>query len=163
MKPTAPAPDPDAGRAISSTPILRATLVWGMGTGAVLAVIAAIVGGLVGGGDGAISGLVGALVGVVFPAMTAVSILLANRWYGHPLYLQIYFGVVLGGWIVKFLVVVVALAVLRGAVWMDTAVFFFALLVTAVASLVVDLIVLTRMRMPAVSDVDLPTEPPAGQ
>ncbi len=162
MMSSVPSSDPQGRQRISSTPILRATLTWGLGVGAVLAALAALIGALTAGGDGAVSGLVGALVGIVFPAMTAVSILVANRWYGHPLYLQIFFAVVLGSWVVKFLVVVIALALLRGAPWMNTVVFFFALLATAIASLVVDLVVLSRMRMPAVSDTTLPTEPPAG-
>jgi hypothetical protein len=156
-----PAPDPQSRRRISSTPILKATLVWGIGVGLVIAGLAAAVGAAVSGGDGALSGLIGALVGIVFPAMTAVSILVANRWYGQPMYLQFFFAVVLGSWVVKFLVVVIALALLRGAPWMDTVVFFFALLATAIASLVVDLVVLSRMRMPAVSDVTLPGDPPS--
>lgn len=151
-----PASDPQGRRRISSTPILKATLVWGIGIGVVIAGLAAGIGALVSGSDGAISGAVGALVGIVFPAMTAVSILVANRWYGQPMYLQLFFTVVLGSWVVKFVIVVIALALLRGAPWMDTVVFFFALLATAIASLVVDLIVLSRMRMPAVSDVVLP-------
>lgn len=156
-----PAPDPQRRRRISSTPILKATLVWGVAVGLAIAGLAAGIGAAVSGGDGALSGLVGALVGIVFPAMTAVSILVANRWYGQPMYLQLFFTVVLGSWVVKFLVVVIALALLRGAPWMDTVVFFFALLATAIASLVVDLVVLSRMRIPAVSDVTLPGDRPS--
>ncbi|WP_243227105.1 hypothetical protein [Microbacterium sp. CIAB417] len=143
--------------AVSSTPILRATLLLGTIVGVVLTVAAAAVGFFVAGGEGLASGLVGALIGAVFPAFTALSILIANRWFGTPAYLQIFFGVVLGGWLLKFVLVIVALVVLTRVDWVVPLVFYFSLLATAVASLVVDLVVLARMRMPAASDVVMPT------
>lgn len=156
-----PQSDPTARRRISSTPVLRAALTWGGLIGVVLVAASAGVGALVAGGDGALSGAVGASVGIVFPALTAVTILVGNRWYGSPSYLQIFFGVVLGGWLLKFVLVIVALMVLLNVEWMVTGVFFWALVAAAIASLVVDLIVMSRMRLPAVSDVQLPTVPPA--
>ncbi len=145
---------------VSSTPILRTALIAGSAVGGSLLVAAAVVGYLVAQGEGLASGLVGALVGVVFPALTAVSILVANRWFGSPAYLQIFFGVVLGGWLLKFVLVIVALVVLTRVDWIVPLVFYFSLLATAVASLVVDLVVLMRMRLPAASDVALPEAVP---
>jgi membrane-bound metal-dependent hydrolase YbcI (DUF457 family) len=69
---------------------------------------------------------------------------------------------VLGGWILKFVVFIVALLLLRGQPWLDPTVFFVAVVVSVLASLVVDVVVLTRMRVPHVSDVTLPTDPEAG-
>lgn len=141
---------------VSSTPLLRMTLVVGSIVGGVLLVAAGVVGFLVAGEDGLASGLVGALIGAVFPAFTAISILVANRFYGRPAYLQIFFGVVLGGWLLKFILVIVALVVLTRVDWVVPLVFYFSLLATAIASLVVDLIVLMKMRLPAVSDIVMP-------
>lgn len=145
---------------VSSTPVLRASLVWGMGIGAATLVIAAIVGYLTAQGPGLWSGVVGALVGIVFPALTAVSILVANRWYGTPIFLQVFFGVVMGAWILKFVLVIVLLLVLSGMDWVVPLVFYFSLLATAVASLVIDLLVMRSVRVPSASEVTLPEENP---
>ncbi|MFE7846511.1 hypothetical protein ACFUTX_15100 [Microbacterium sp. NPDC057407] len=147
---------------VSSTPILRTVLVWGGIVAGSLAVIAGLVGYLVAGPNGLWSGLAGVLVGAAFLAITVISILIANRWYGDALYVPIFFGIVLGGWILKFVVFLVLLFVLRGQPWIDPTVFFLALVASVLASLAVDVVVLTRMRVPHVSDVQLPTDPDAG-
>ncbi|GAA2072937.1 hypothetical protein [Microbacterium hatanonis] len=145
---------------VSSTPVLRTALRWGLLVGLGVVVLAAVVGVAVGGADGLWSGVIGALVGVLFPALTAVSILVGNHWFGTPNYLQIFFGVVMGGWILKFVLVIVALLLLMRVEWLVTPVFYGALVAAAVASLVVDLVVLSRMRLPGVSDTTLPQTNP---
>ncbi|KAA9111122.1 hypothetical protein [Microbacterium rhizomatis] len=155
--PDAPAPA-NPGARISSTPILRTTLVWSAGVTGALAVVGAVVGFLVAGPNGLWSALAGVLLAAVFLAITGASILIANRWYGDALYVPVFFGIVLGGWILKFVVFIVVLIVLRGQPWVDTTVFFVAVVASIVASLVVDVVVLTRMRVPHVSDISLPTE-----
>lgn len=147
---------------LSSTPILRAALTWGLAVGAVVAIGAALVGLLVAGADGLWSGVIGALVGVVFPAFTALSILIANRWYGSPQWLQLFFAVVLGTWLLKFVLVIIALLLLFQLDWIVRGVFAGALIVAAIASLVVDLVVLNRMRLPGASDTVLPNEDAVG-
>ena len=49
------------------------------------------------------------------------------------------------------------LLVLRGQPWIEPFMFFFSVLVSVIASLVVDLVVMARARVPYVGDVDLPT------
>lgn len=148
---------------VSSTPILRTVLVWaGIVTGA-LAILGGVIGYLVAGTDGLWSALVGVLVAAAFLGITVASILIANRWYGDPLYVPVFFGIVLGGWILKFVVFIVILLVLRGQPWIDPTVFFLAVVVSVLASLAVDVVVLLRMRVPHVSDVSLPTDPEAGE
>jgi drug/metabolite transporter (DMT)-like permease len=147
---------------VSSTPVLRTALTWGAIVAGALAVVGAVIGFAVGGGEGVASALAGVLVGAFFSAVTAASILIANRWYGDELYVPIFFGVVLGGWLVKLVLFIVALFVLRGQPWMDPMVFFVALVASVLGSLVVDAVVLMRMRIPHASDVSLPTDPDAG-
>ncbi len=148
---------------VSSTPILRTVLVWaGVVTGG-LAVIGGLIGYLVAGTDGLWSALVGVLVAAGFLSITVASILIANRWYGDPLYVPLFFGIVLGGWILKFLIFIVILLVLRGQPWIEPTVFFLAVVVSVLASLAVDVVVLLRMRVPHVSDTTLPTDPDAGE
>ncbi|SIT78433.1 hypothetical protein [Microbacterium sp. RU33B] len=142
---------------VSSTPILRTTLVWSSAVAAILAVVGAIVGWLVDGSDGLWSALAGVLIAAVFLAITSISILIANRWYGDDLYVPLFFGIVLGGWILKFVVFIVVLLTLRGQPWVNQTVFFLAVVLSVLASLAVDVVVLMRMRVPHVSDVTLPT------
>ncbi|MFE5410005.1 hypothetical protein [Microbacterium sp. NPDC056569] len=154
--------NPGSSTPISSTPILRTVLVWSASVTAILAVVGAIVGFLVAGADGMWSALAGVLIAAVFLAITAASILIANRWYGDALYVPIFFGIVLGGWILKFVVFLIALFVLRDQPWIVGTVFFLALVASVLASLAIDVVVLLRMRVPNVSDVELPTDPDAG-
>ena len=147
---------------ISSTPILRTVLVWSGSVTAALLVVGGLVGYLVAGTDGLWSALAGVLIAALFLAITAASILIANRWYGDALYVPIFFGIVLGGWILKFVVFLIALFVLRDQPWVVGPVFFLALVASVLASLVIDVVVLMRMRVPHVSDVELPTDPDAG-
>lgn len=145
--------------AISSTPILRKTLLWATLVTAVLAVVGAVVGYLLEGVTGLWSALAGILLAAVFLGITGASILIANRWFGDPLYLPIFFGIVLGGWILKLILFVVALLVLRGQPWIDPVIFFVAVVVSILASLIVDVVVVTRMRVPT-TEVTLPHENP---
>ena len=147
---------------VSSTPILRTVLVWGSIVAGALAVIGGVIGYLVAGTDGLWSALAGVVIAALFLGITVASILIANRWYGDPLYVPIFFGIVLGGWILKFVVFLVLLFVLRGQPWVEPTVFFLALVASVLASLAVDVLVLLRMRVPHVSDVELPTDPDAG-
>lgn len=147
---------------LSSTAILRTTLVWSGIVTAALAVVGGLLGYLVAGVTGLWSALAGVLIAAVFLGITGLSILIANRWYGDALYVPIFFGIVLGGWILKFVVFLVALLVLREQPWIDPTVFFLAVVASILASLAVDVVVMLRMRVPHVSDVELPTDPDAG-
>ncbi|MBA8816527.1 hypothetical protein FHX48_001600 [Microbacterium halimionae] len=155
-------PEPDAARSVTSAPLLRATLAWSGGVAVVLAVVAGIAGFVVSGTDGMWSGLVGVIVATVFLGITGVSILISNRWFGDPLYVPIFFAIVLGGWILKLIIFIVALVILRGQPWVDPTVFFVALVVSVIAALAVDVVTLARMRVPRVN-VALPTSADEGE
>lgn len=145
---------------VSSTPVLRAALIWGTAVGGAAVLIAGLAGFLIAQVPGLWSGVLGALVGVIFPAMTALSILVANRWFGTPAFLQIFFGIVMGAWIIKFVLVIVLLLVLARLEWVVPLVFYVALVATAVVSLVIDLMVMRKIRLPGASDVTLPQADP---
>lgn len=157
MTETPAVPAPAARRDVSSNRLFRTTLIWSAVVTAGLAIIGAIVGFAVAGTSGLWSALVAILLAAVFLSLTASTILIANRWYGDPLYVPIFFGAVMGGWIVKFALFIVVLFVLRGQPWLNNTVFFVALVVSVVASLVIDVIVMLKMRVPHVGDVALPT------
>lgn len=143
--------------ALSSNRMLRTALAWSAIVTAVLAVVGGIVGFLVSGASGLWSALVAVLMAAIFLSVTIISILIANRFYGDPLFVPIFFGSVMGGWILKFVVFLIVLFVLRDQPWLTPMVFLVALVVSIVASLVVDVVVMMRMRMPTVSDTTLPT------
>lgn len=145
---------------VSSTPILRRTLLWSAVAAAALAVVAGVIGLLVAGVNGLWSGLLGVLLAALFLAITAISILIANRWYGDPIYVQLFFAIVLGGWMLKLGVFVVVMIFLSGQPWIVPMVFFLSIVAGIALSLAVDVIVLMRMRLPNVSDISLPTEVP---
>jgi hypothetical protein len=148
---------------VSSTLILRTTLRWSAIVTAVLAVLAGIVGFLAAGTTGLWSALAGVLIAAVFLAITGLSILIANRWFGDDLYVPIFFGIVLGGWILKFIIFIVALLILRGQPWIEPTVFFVSVVVSVLASLAVDVVVMLRTRVPHVSDIALPDDPEEGE
>ncbi|HPT95689.1 MAG TPA: hypothetical protein PLA13_03320 [Microbacteriaceae bacterium] len=141
---------------VSSSPILRAVLKWGGIVMGALAVLGAVIGYLVDGPNGLWSALVGIVLGGVFLGITAGSILIANRWFGTDLYVPIFFAIVLGGWIIKFVIFLVVILVLKEQPWVNPVIMFLAIVFGVLGSLVVDALVLLRMRLPYVSDVKLP-------
>ncbi|BDZ38652.1 hypothetical protein [Microbacterium suwonense] len=143
---------------VSSTPILRRTLIWSAVAAGVLALIAAGIGFAVAGVEGLWSGLIGVLLSFVFLGITAGSILFANRWFGDPLYVQFFFAIVLGGWLVKIGVFFVLMFILGGQSWVAPKVLFVSIIAGVVVSLIVDALVIMRMRLPNVSDIELPTQ-----
>ena len=151
-----PNPQPQPAVEVSSNPILRAVLKWGAIVMGALAVLGALIGFLVDGSNGLWSALVGIILGGVFLAITAASILIANRFFGTDLYVPIFFGIVLGGWILKFVLFLVVVLVLREQAWVNPVIMFLAIVFGVLGSQIVDALVLLRMRMPNVSDVALP-------
>ncbi|TQJ32578.1 hypothetical protein [Microbacterium sp. SLBN-146] len=145
---------------VSSTPILRTTLLWSAGATAVLALAGALIGYVAAGPEGLWSALAGVVLAAVFLAITGLSILIANRWYGDDLYVPVFFGIVMGAWILKFIVFIAVLVILRGQPWINPVVFFIAIVAGIVVSLLIDVVVMLRMRIPHVSDTTLPTVAP---
>ncbi|MBN9141677.1 MAG: hypothetical protein J0H23_12710 [Micrococcales bacterium] len=143
-------------------PILTTALRWGALFATALAVIAGGVGVLVAGLPGLWGGLLGALLAFAFLALTAGSILLGQRLTvddpGSPLF----YGVVLGAWLVKLIVFFVFMFWLRGQSWLDPWVFFLTVIAAVVGSLVVDVLSFVRSRAPYV-DVELPGDEEKGR
>lgn len=140
----------------SSIPVLRRILIYGGLLALGIAVVGAIVGGVVAGGSGVLSALVGTVMAVVFMGITAGSILLANRFAGSEAAIGAFFGIVLGGWLVKFVVFLVLVILLKDQPWVHPVVLFLSIIAGVVGSLVVDAVVVMKSRMPYVSDVNLP-------
>lgn len=135
-------------------PVFRRILV----QGAVLAVALAVVGGLVGllvaGGPGLAGGLIGAVMSVVFCGLTAVSVLLAIRFSGGQMISGAFFGTIMGMFLVKFVLFIVVLVLLKDRDWVSTPVLAVAIIVGVIGSLVIDVTVISKARVPI--DVRLP-------
>jgi hypothetical protein len=142
----------------TSTPVLRDVLKYGLILAAVIAVLGMLLGGLFAGWVGVTSALIGTAMAAVFLSITALSILIANRFIGTDLFVGLFFGIVLGGWIVKFVLFLVLAILLRDQPWINPVVLFLSLIAGVIGSLVVDMIVVFRSRVPYVSDVTLPGE-----
>ena len=141
---------------MSSNPILRATLIYGGVVALVLAVLAGGVGFALEGQRGLVSGLIGIVIAACFLAMTAGSILFANRFQGSEMYIPMFFGIVMGGWILKFVLFFVVALILRDQEWIAPTILFVSLIVGTLGTLVADVFVIARSRMPYASDVKLP-------
>ncbi len=128
--------------------------------GAVLTLAIAVIGGGLGfaiaGPQGLVSALVGTAMAFVFLGVTAGSIIAANRVTKSDILHPAFFAIVLGGWFLKFVVFLVLVFLLKDQPWIDTVVLFLSIVAGVVGSLVVDLVVVARSRMPYVSDTTLP-------
>ena len=130
---------------------------------AVLAVVGAVIGFLVAGTTGLWSALAGVLDRRRLPRDHRSSILIANRWYGDDLYVPIFFGIVIGRMDPQVRRLHrVAASPPRVSPGSIPACSSSPLVVSVLASLAVDVVVLLRMRVPHVSDVDTAHRPEAG-
>ncbi|TFC42528.1 hypothetical protein E3T26_09965 [Cryobacterium sp. TMT1-21] len=141
----------------TSIPVFRRILVYGSVLAAGIAVVGAVVGGLAAGAEGVVSALIGTLLSVVFMGITAGSILVANRFAGTAAAIGAFFGIVMGGWLVKFVVFLVLMVLLKDQPWIQPVVLFLSIIAGVVGSLLVDVFVLMKSRMTYASDITLPT------
>ncbi|WP_210508674.1 hypothetical protein [Naasia sp. SYSU D00057] len=137
----------------SSNAVMRRALVGGGILAVAVAVVGAPIGYAVSGGPGLVGALLGAAMAFVFLGATAGSILLANRFAGSDAYPAIFFGVVMGSFVLKLVVFLVLAVVLRDQTWLDARVLFLTLVIGIIGSLVVDVLVVSRTRVPIVSDL----------
>ncbi|MGM7666188.1 hypothetical protein [Microbacterium sp. A93] len=142
------------------TPMLRKVLIW---TG-IAAIVLIILGGGIGfltvGTDGLWSGLTGVGLAIFFLALTPLSVLIANRWYGKEMFATVFFGIVMGGWLLKLVLFIVAIVILRDQTWVVPLIIFLSLMAGVLVSLAIDVFAFTTMRMSYASDVSLPETNP---
>jgi len=143
----------------TSIPVLRRILSYGLYVALAIAVVGSIVGFVVDGGTGVLSALIGTAMSVAFMGITAGSILLANRVAGKESAIGGFFGIIMGGWLLKFIVFLVLLVLLQDRAWIQPMVLFLCIIAGVIGSLVVDAVVVMKSRMPYTSDVTLPPAP----
>lgn len=132
----------------SSVPVLKRTLAYGFAFAAAIAVVGGVVGLLVAGPTAAWSAFIGAVMAGVFLGITALSILIAVRYD-----IVAFFAIVLGAWLLKFVAFIVAAIALRDQPWINPTALFLSLIAGVISSLVVDVVVVMKTRMPYVSDL----------
>ncbi len=144
---------------MSAVPVFQRILIWG----GILAVAIAVIGGAIGfvtaGTPGLVSALIGTAMSVLFMGITAASILLALRISKDPGSIGVFFGIVMGGWLLKFVVFLIIVFALKGQPWLAPTVLFLTIVAGVLGSLVIDVVVVAKSRMGHVSDIILPTEP----
>ena len=143
----------------TSIPVLRRRLIYGVYVALAIAIVGSIVGFVIDGGTGVLSALIGTAMSVAFMGITAGSILLANRVAGKESAIGGFFGIIMGGWLLKFVVFLVLLVLLQDRAWIQPMVLFFCIIAGVIGSLVVDAVVVMKSRMPYTSDVTLPPAP----
>jgi hypothetical protein len=141
-------------------PLLTRALLYGAIVALAVAAVAGTIGWIASGLPGLLGGLSGAALSAVFLGLTAVSILIAGRVTRGDAGNPAFFGIVLGVWVLKLIAFVVAAIVMRAWDAVDPVVFFWAVIAAVLGSLIGDIVALARTRIPYVSDIALPGEPP---
>jgi len=144
-------PKPEPIAMPTSQPVLMRALRWGLIITALLVIVFAGIGWLVSGLEGLVGGVIGTAIGGVFLVLTVGSIAFANRLIGSPNYLVLFFVIVLGAWILKFVIFIVSSIMLRDRDWLDPTVLFFGIVTAVIFSLIIDAIIVAKSRIPIVS------------
>lgn len=127
---------------------------------AVLTLVVVVIGGVIAWFVAELPGVIGVVLGgvlaVVFMGLTGVSILIGNRvTRQQPGDVVVFFAIVLGGWLAKFVIFIIVGLLLRGADWLVPQAFGLTAIVVVAGSLLIDGFAVARSRMPAI-DVQLP-------
>ena len=140
--------------------IAKRALLAGVVVTSIIAIIAATAGALISGLAGMLGAFVGAALGYALLGLTPLSIMWGFRLGKGDVLSPGFFSAVLGTWLLKFLVFLAAVFWLGDQEWLDRLVLFITIVASVLASLVTDLVVVARSRMPYVSDITLPGETP---
>ena len=140
--------------------IAKRALLVGLVVTSVIAIVAATAGALFSELPGMLGALVGAALGYALLGVTPLSIMWGFRLGKGDVLSPGFFAAVLGTWLLKFVVFLAAVLWLGDQEWLDRTVLFLTIVAAVVATLVTDLVVVVKSRMPYVSDVTLPGDKP---
>ena len=140
--------------------IAKRALLVGLVVTSVIAIIAATAGALLSELSGMLGALVGAALGYALLGLTPLSIMWGFRLGKGDVLSPGFFAAVLGTWLLKFVVFLAAVLWLGDQEWLDRTVLFLTIVAAVLATLVTDLVVVVKSRMPYVSDVTLPGDKP---
>ena len=114
-----------------------------------VAVICSIIGYLLVGIDGLWTALIGAAIALVFTSLTVLSVL-----FGARLPLGGFYGLVLGGWLLKIVLFAALMAALQRMDFIHGPTLFFAIVLSVLGSLGIDSWVVLRSRIPTIDSRD---------
>jgi hypothetical protein len=110
-----------------------------------IASLGSLAGYFVEGMNGVVSALIGSGLAFAFGALTVVSMMI-----GRKLSLAGFFGVVMGGWLIKLIGFALLARSLQGAEFINGPVLFLTLVAAILGSLVIDSIAVLSARIPVV-------------
>jgi hypothetical protein len=110
-----------------------------------IAALGSLAGYFVEGPNGVVSALIGSALAFGFGALTVITMLIGRR-----LSLAGFFGVVMGGWLVKLIGFALLARALHGAEFINGPVLFLTLVAAILGSLVIDSIAVLSARIPVV-------------
>jgi hypothetical protein len=129
----------------SADQLFKTVLIRGSLLIALIAAVGSAAGFFVAGNKGVTSALIGSALALFFTSLTLLSVML-----GRKLSLAGFFGVVMGGWLVKLVGFALMVAFLRNAEYIDGPVLFFTLVAAIMGSLVIDSIAVLGARIPVI-------------
>lgn len=115
-------------------------------------VLGSLIGYFVAGISGILAALAGSFAALAFTGLTALSVLV-----GSKLSLPGFLGAVLGGWLLKMVLFLIAFTVLNKAEWLTREarpIVFFTIVVAVIGGLILDTRIVSKARLSA--DVKLP-------
>ena len=140
--------------------IAKRALLAGVVVTSIIAIVAATAGALISDLAGMLGAFVGAALGFALLGLTPLSIMWGFKLGKGDVLSPGFFSAVLGTWLLKFVVFLAAVFWLGDQEWLDRSVLFVTIVASVIATLVTDLVVVAKSRMPYVSDVTLPGDKP---
>lgn len=135
--------------------LIRRTWLWGIVGVSLVAVVASVAGALVAELDGMLAALLGTAVGFAFLALTPLSITWALKAGQGDVLRPGFFAVVLGVWLVKFIVFLAFVFWLGDVAWAHQETLFLTIVGALLVGLIVEVTVVVRSRPPEI-DVEIP-------
>jgi len=105
------------------------------------------------GSAGIWSALVGSAVAFVFMGITAASILVGQKASGGSIASGLFFGIVLGSWLLKFVLFLVVAFAIRNSDVLDPVIAFSCVIAAVLGALASDVVAISRARVPIVDMV----------
>ena len=140
--------------------IAKRALLAGVVVTSIIAIVAATAGALISDLAGMLGAFVGAARGFALLVLTPLSIMWGFKLGKGDVLSPGFFSAVLGTWLLKFVVFLAAVFWLGDQEWLDRTILFVTIVASVIATLVTDLVVVAKSRMPYVSDVSLPGDKP---
>lgn len=149
----------DSPGVLSVMPTSQAVMIRALKYGGILLAILVVLCGSIGfavdGMKGLWGGIIGALFAAVFNGLTAASIAFANRFFDREFYLGAFFGIVMGGWLLKIVIFFIVALLLQDQLWVNPKIVFVSAIIAIICSLALDVWIMKTCKVPTVSDIVL--------